>query len=90
MLRDLIEKIFRRKELANLQKEVKEKTAKIDRLLSGDIIYLDQHEKRMILAAIELPPFKARVELPATKAQVRIIWRGLREKIKLNIKKGGD
>jgi hypothetical protein len=90
MLKDLIEKIFRRQELADLKKEVKEKAAKIDLLLSGDLMYLDQHEKRMILAAIELPPFRARVELPATKAHVRIVWRDLREKLKMYIKKGGD
>ena len=90
MLKNLIEKIFRRKELADLKEDQQEKTAQIKRLTIGDSMHLDQHERRMILSAMELPPFKEMIELPGTKAYVRAIWRGLREKIKASIRKEDD
>lgn len=90
MFKDLIEKIFKRKELADLKEDVQEKKAQIKRLITGDSMHLDQHERRMIKTAIEFPAFRARVELPETKAHVRIVWRDLREKIKMSIKKEDD
>ncbi len=94
MFRDFFEKIFRRKELAKyktsaalLEKEVDEKTEEIRLLTTGESVNLDQHERNMILSAIEYVPFREAVELPETKAMVRKIYRGLREKIQLCIKK---
>jgi len=89
-LKKLIEKIFRRKELADLKEDVQEKAAQIKRLITGDSMHLDQHERRMILRAIELPPFRKLIEAPNTKAYVRIIFRRLREKLKLSIKAEDD
>ena len=90
MLKKIIEKIFRRKELADLKEDVQEKAAQIKRLTTGDSMHLDQHERRMILSAIEYVPFREAVELPETKAHVRAIWRELREKIKVSIRKEDD
>jgi hypothetical protein len=84
---DWIEKIFRRKELADLKDDVQEKAAQIKRLITGETMHLGQHERRMILRAIEAPTFKAIIEEPGTKAFVRIIYRQLREKLKMSIKK---
>lgn len=93
MIKKLIEKIFRRKELAKykssaeiLEKEVEEKAEEIGILTSGESIRLTQHEKRMVLLAIEEKPFRVQIELPITKAHIRVIYRELREKIKLHLK----
>ena len=96
----LWEKIFQRKELNRLavsehllKKEVEEKAEHIEKgedilklLYSGDAIRLTHNEKGMILDAIEYVPFRETIELPETKAHVRITWRNLREKIKLHLK----
>lgn len=87
MLKKIIEKIFRRAELADLKEDVQEKKAQIKRLITGETMHLDQHERRMILKAIEAPTFKALIEAPETKAYVRVIFRRLREKLKLSIRK---
>ncbi len=85
-----IERIFRRQELEALAKEVGEKDEKIWLLTTGDSMKLDQHERNMILSAIEYVPFREATELPETKAWIRKVWRGLREKLQMSIKKGGD
>ena len=90
MLKKIIEKIFRRKELADLKEDVQEKKAQIKRLITGETMHLDQHERRMILKAIEAPTFKAMIEAPKTKHYVRIVFRKLREKLKLSIKAEDD
>ena len=87
MLKKIIEKIFRRKELADLKEDVQERKAQIKRLTTGETMHLDQHERRMILKAIDAPGYKTLIEEPSTKAYVRIVRKGLREKIKLSIKK---
>jgi len=97
---DLIEKIFKRKELQKfktqadlLEKEVEEKesiikgqASQIRILKSGETMQITQLERRMILKAIQFPAFKGWIEDPVTKAIDRIVWRGLRDKIKLHIK----
>ena len=90
MLKKIIEKIFRRKELADLKEDVQEKEAQIKRLITGETMHLDQHERRMILKAIETPTFEAIIEAPETKAYVRIVFRKLREKLKMSIKAEDD
>jgi len=101
---DLIEKIFKRKELLKfktqadlLEKEVEEKVniikgqaEIISKITTGKYVHLTQYEKRMILTAIENPAFKDWLETPATKAQDRITWRDLREKMKLHLKEEND
>lgn len=87
IFRDLFEKIFRREELRLSRAEVSWLWKRVRLLTSGDSINLDQHEKRMILSAIEYTPFRKDIEAPVTRAYIRIVWRGLREKIKLSIKK---
>lgn len=85
--------IFKRKELlkyktcAGLLEGEVETLGEIKRLLtSGESVNLTWNEKGMILNAIEYVPFKEGIELPETKAQTRITWRELREKIKLHMK----
>jgi len=90
MFKDLFEKIFRRKELAGLKEEVGHLATILWHLTTGDSMNLDQHERRMILSAVEHVPFREAIELPVTKAFVRKVWRGLREKIQLSIKKEDD
>jgi hypothetical protein len=90
MLKKWIERIFRRQELEALAQEVGEKEEEIRLLTTGDSMKLDQHERRMILDAIEYIPFREAIELPETKAWIRIIWRDIRKKIQMSIKKGGD
>ena len=94
MFRDLFEKIFRRKELRETKTELWKSKSEVlsleDRvklLTSGNSINLDQHERRMVLSAIEHTPFRKDIEAPVTRAYIRTVWRGLREKIKLSIKK---
>lgn len=88
---DWIEKIFRRKELLKyktsaglLEKErdILEGTNKF--LTTGGSVSLTREEKGMLINALEHDPFKAIIELPATKAQTRITWRDLRKKLKLH------
>lgn len=102
MIKNLIEKIFKRKELEKyknsasiLEKEVEEKASIIAKqdlqlivLKSGQNINLTHNEKGMILNAIEHIPFREFIELPETKAILRITWRNLQEKIKLHLKEG--
>ncbi len=90
MLKKIIEKIFKRKELADLKEDVAKKRGKIKFLLCGETMHLDQHERRMILRAIELPPFREMIEAPKTKHYVRVVFKGLREKLKQSIKKEDD
>lgn len=92
--------IFKRKELlkfktqANLlEKEVDGKTKEIEAgnevlemLYAGVAVRLTHQEKRMIIDAIEYVPFREAIELPETKAYIRITWRGLREKIRRHLK----
>jgi len=85
-LKKLIEAVFRRQELADLKKEVETKNGLIKLLTSGYTIHLTQYETQMILWAIEFKPLRELIELPKTKAAVRIIWRDLREKIKQHLK----
>lgn len=83
----LWEKIFRRKELRASQLNASFLKDRVKLLTSGDSVILDEHERNMILSAIEYVPFREAVELPETKAMVRKIYRKLREKIQLSIKK---
>lgn len=66
--------------------QIEKGEAILNMLYSGDAVRLTHNEKGMILDAIEYVPFKEGIELPETKAQVRITWRELREKIKLHLK----
>lgn len=84
---DLIEKVFKRMELHNIKLEASFLKDRVKHLTSGESVNLDQHERRMILSAIEYVPFREAVELPETKAYIRTIWRRLRRKIQLSIKK---
>ena len=86
----LWEKIFRRKELQASKLDVSFLKDRVKLLTTGDSVDLDQHERRMILSAIEYVPFREAVELPETRAFTRNVWRGLREKIQLSIKKEDD
>jgi len=97
---DLWEKIFKRKELLKVKLEVsflKEEVGKKESIIesqssqlkllkSGDNVKLNQAERMMILNTIEYKPVREVIQLPATKAHVRITWRGLRKKIKLSLK----
>lgn len=84
-MKKIIEKIFKRKELADLKKDVQEKERLITLATSGYVVHLAQHERRMILKAIQAPTFRELIEAPATKAYARTVYRSLREKIKLSI-----
>lgn len=98
-LRDLWEKIFKRKELQKfktqaslLEGEVEildqsrqELTQKVLLLINGVAVNLTQPERQMIKDAIEYAPFREAIELPETKAHIRITWRSLREKITISI-----
>ena len=83
----LQEKIFRRRELRATKLEASFLAGEVKLLTTGDSVRLDEHERNMILSAIEYVPFREAVELPQTKAWVRKVWRRLREKIQLSIKK---
>jgi hypothetical protein len=86
MLKKIIEKIFKRKRLAEQEKIIKGQAEIIDLLTTGETMHLDQHERRMILRAIELPPFREMIDAPKTKHYVRVVFRKLREKLKVSIK----
>ena len=93
ILGDVWEKIFQRRELNRLavsehllKKEVEAGEKVLKMLYSGDAVRLTHNEKGMILNAIEHIPFREFIELPDTKAHIRITWRELREKIKLHLK----
>lgn len=49
-------------------------------------VALTSEEKRMILNALDSPKYKARVEDPKTRHFIRVIYKGLKEKIKESIK----
>lgn len=101
---DLIEKIFKRKELLKfktsadlLEKEVgklekaeKEMSETICLLTSGQTMNLTQNERRMILWALDLQYFKDIIQLPQTKAHFRITYRELREQITRSLVKEVD
>lgn len=87
MFKDLWEKIFRRKELRESKLDASFLRDRVKLLTSGDSVALDQHERRLILQALEFKPFAADVQTPATRFYIRGVWRGIREKIKLSIKK---
>lgn len=101
LIGDLIEKIFKRKELQKfktqaslLEKEVEEQEDELkDRseviclLTSGMTMNLTQPERYMIRDAIKYVPFKEAIELPATKAHIRMTWRSLEEKITRSLRK---
>ena len=57
-------------------------------LYSGDAVRLTHPETGMILNALKADQFKEKIELPATKAHVRIIYRELKEKLGLHYKAG--
>ena len=58
----------------------------LNMLYSGDAVRLTHNEKGMILDALVHLSFREYIELPGTKAHIRITYRGLREKIKLHLK----
>ena len=89
-MKDLIEKIFRRKELADLKEDVQEKTAQIKRLTTGDSMHLSQQERRLILLAIKFPAFWADAHPRPYRAYQRILRKDLIEKLKMSIKKEDD
>ena len=82
----LWEKIFKRKALRESRLDVSFLKDRVKLLAEGEDVALDQHERNMILSAIEYVPFREAVELPETKAWVRKVYRRLREKIQLSIK----
>lgn len=49
-------------------------------------VALTGFEKQMILSALDMPQYKAKVQDPKTKFFIRGIYRGLKEKIKGSIK----
>lgn len=97
---DLWEKIFRKKELEQLKKDLKmtqtlldnfrdktELLTKMNTLLTtGEQVQLTQRERTMILFAIEFRPFKEVIQEPRTKREDRDTYRNLREKIKASLK----
>lgn len=87
MCEGLWEKTFRRKELQASKLNASFLKDRVKLLTTGDSVDLDQYERRMILSAIEYVPFREAIELPETRAFTRKVWRGLREKIQLSIKK---
>lgn len=64
-----------------------EATRKINLLTEGDNIYMNQQERMMVLSALEYVPFKKAIELPETKYHVRGVYRRIREKIQILIRK---
>jgi len=83
----LVEKIFRRKELRESKLDASFLRDRVKLLTSGDSVALDQHERRLILQALEFKPFAMEIHTPATRFYIRGVWRRIREKIKLSIKK---
>lgn len=95
-IKNLIEKIFRRKELADSKEALdickdhldtcrKKRDLLIEMntlLTTGDSVQLTQNERKMVLNAIEFKPFREVIEEPRTKRADRDTWKGLREKIK--------
>jgi len=92
---DLWEKIFKRMELHNIKLEasfLKDKVGELEKaekemseticlLTSGMTMNLTQPERHMIRDAMKYVPFKEAIELPETKAHIRMTWRSLEEKI---------
>jgi hypothetical protein len=82
------EKIFHRKEVRLLRLRVKFLDKLIKSLEEKDYMILNRLEKLMIISALKAKEFRAEVELPATQAGIRKIYRELKEKFENEIKKG--
>lgn len=83
IFKEFFEKIFKRKELRESKLDASFLRDRVKLLTSGDSVALDQHERRLILLALEFKPFAAEIQMPATKFYIRGLWRRIREKIKL-------
>lgn len=83
---NLIERIFRRRRLAYLEAQNRLLMDMNENLVTGDSVRLTMGERRMIVDAIESPPYKDRVELPQTRKHIRAVRNSLREKIKASLR----
>lgn len=81
-----------RKYVENLKKELNKKASTVRLLTAGDRVSLSQHERRMILAALneDETPFKERIQAPQTRAFVRQVWRDLRTKLRMSTETEND
>lgn len=79
---NLLEWIFRRKELNALWKENEELIELNDKLIAGDCINLRSFERRMILDVLIHHCYLSKIHNPTTKYLIRQTWRVLKEKIK--------
>lgn len=81
---NLLERIFRRKRLFYLEAQNKLLMDMNKNLVTGDRMQITLEEKRLALAALQDPHFKARVDTPTTK-YIRTIRNNLREKLRAGI-----
>jgi hypothetical protein len=82
------EKIFHRKEVRLLRRHARYLDSILKILKDKDYMILNHLEKLMIIQALKAKEFRAEVELPATQAGIRKIYRELKEKFENEIKKG--